>query len=214
MTNLKKITASVLALIMIISLAACGGNSIVGKWNYELPVKGIVENTVKNSTSDDDAIRQAYNELYKAFDGCKIIMSLELNSDGTYSFAPDKEAAEATLKQVKENLKTVLPKAYMAMGVTEEQFKQYLISNNQTIDQMVESVSGQLDIKSFTGMGSSGKYVFEDSKLYMFTGEEKDDSKYLEIDMKDNEFDVTKVEGDIAGFKGVDKLLPMTFKKA
>ena len=59
MTNLKKITASVLALIMIISLAACGGNSIVGKWNYELPVKGFVENTVKNSTSDDDAIRQA-----------------------------------------------------------------------------------------------------------------------------------------------------------
>ena len=88
-------------------------------------------------------------------------MSLELNSDGTYSFAPDKESAEATLKQVKENLKTVLPKAYMAMGFTEEQFKQYLISNNQTIDQMVESVSGQLDIKSFTGMGSSGKYVFQ-----------------------------------------------------
>ena len=48
----------------------------------------------------------------------------------------------------------------------------------------------------------------------MFTGEEKDDSKYLEIDMKDNEFDVTKVEGDISGFKGVDDLLPMTFKKA
>ena len=72
MTNLKKITASVLALMMIISLAACGGNTIVGKWNYELEVKDIVENSVKNSVNETDSTQQAmYDELFKAFDGWK-----------------------------------------------------------------------------------------------------------------------------------------------
>lgn len=215
MTNLKKITASVLALMMIISLAACGGNTIVGRWNYELEVKDIVENSVKNSVNETDSTQQAmYDELFKAFDGCTIILSLELNADGTYHFAPDKESAEEAMKQVKENLKTVLPKAYMAMGLTEEQFKQYLVSKKQTLDQMVESVAGRFDIGSLTGSESYGQYVFEDGKLYMYTGKEKDDSAYLETKLSGNELEVTKVEGEISGFKGVENLLPMTFKKA
>ena len=216
MKNLKKITAIVLALIIIASLAACsGGNSIVGKWNYDLQFKDLVESMVKQNLSTSDEKTEAmYDELFKAFDDCSVIVTLEFKDDGTFTFAADKASAEAAVEKVKANLKTAIPKAYAAMGVSEDDFDRYLKLQGKTIDDLVAEFSKQFNVSSFDTMESSGKYVLEGNKLYMYTGDTKNDSEYCEIEMKGNEFDITKVNGDIESLKGVDSLLPMKFTKA
>ena len=177
--------------------------------------KDLVESMVKQNLSTSDEKTEAmYDELFKAFDDCSVIVTLEFKDDGTFTFAADKASAEAAVEKVKANLKTAIPKAYAAMGVSEDDFDRYLKLQGKTIDDLVAEFSKQFNVSSFDTMESSGKYVLEGNKLYMYTGDTKNDSEYCEIEMKGNEFDITKVNGDIESLKGVDSLLPMKFTKA
>ncbi len=211
--HIKKITAMVLALMIIVSLAACGGQnesasdkSIVGKWNHELVYRDYIDKVYqKNQGSVDPKLQVFCDELYKAFDGFKINVILELKDDGTFTFSPDDESVKAAVEKVKENLKTAIPDAFKAIGITDEQIKARGIS----VDDMVNTINEGIDNFNY-----SGEYFYKDNKLYLYDeGKERNDSQYLDIELDDNEFIVKKINGDVKGFQGLDALLPITFKK-
>lgn len=216
MNNLKKITAFVLALMIVVSLAACGGQSegedesdkaIVGNWNHELVYRDYIDKVFQQSQgSVDPKLQVFYDELYKAFDGFKINVILELKDDGTFVFTPDNESVKAAVEKVKENLKNVIPNALKAIGITDEQMK----ARGVSIDDMVNKINEGIDKFNY-----SGEYFYKDNKLYLYDeGKERNDSQYLDIELNDNEFIVKKINGDVKGFQGLNALLPITFKKA
>lgn len=215
MNNLKKITAFVLALMIVVSLAACNDQnedesqsdkSIVGNWNHELVYRDYIDKVYqKDQSSIDPKLQVFYDELYKAFDNFKLDVVLELKDDGTFTFSPDDESVKAAVEKVKENLKTVIPNALKAIGITDEQIKARGIS----VDDMVSNINEGIDNFNY-----SGEYFYKDNKLYLYDeGKEKNDSQYLDIELDDNEFIVKKINGDVKGFQGLDALLPITFKK-
>ena len=217
MTKVKRITAALLILIMAVSLCACSpGNPLAGKWNYNLKFSDIVDSYVKNSIqSADESQKAMYEELYKAFDNCDILLTMEFNNDKSFKFAIDEESANSAVEKIKENMKTAIPNAFKAMGMSDEVFEKYLKSQNKTVDDLVNQFTEEFSVEQLTnGVGASGMYELEDNKLFLFSGDKRVDDNYCEVEIKGNELSITKVNGPVEGFKSVENILPMKFTKA
>ena len=217
MTKLKRITAAVLVLILAVSLCACsGGNPLAGKWNYNLKFNDIVDSYVKNSISSADQSQKAmYEELYKAFDDCDVMLTMEFNNDKSFKFSIDDESAQKAIEKIKENMKTAIPNAFKAMGMSDEVFEKYLKSQNKTVEDLVNQFTEEFSVDQLTkGVGASGYYELEGNKLFIFTGDARVDSNYCDVEIKGNEFSITKINGTVEGFKSVENILPMKFTKA
>ena len=217
MTKVKRITAALLALILAVSLCACSpGNPLAGKWKYNLKFSDIVDSYVKSSISSAEESQKAmYEELYKAFDDCDVLLTIEFNNDKSFKFAIDDESAKSAIEKIKENMKTAIPNAFKAMGMSDEVFEQYLKSQNKTVDDLVNQFTEEFSVEQLTnGVGASGFYELEDNKLFLFSGDKRVDANYCDIEIKGSEFSITKVNGTVEGFKNVNDLLPMKFTKA
>ena len=206
---IKKLTALALALIIIVSLASCGCeryNPLVGKWNYKFSIKDFTETVIQfNKDSLDPSLQAIYGDILKVLDKFGIDVTLEFRDDGTFSFAPDVDAARAVVEKAEEKLKTILTKVFKVFGVNEDQIK----AKEKSIDDIINSINKAIDSFEY-----SGKYVFENNKLYLYDEDkEKNDSQYLDIELAVKEFTVIKINGDVKGFQGMDALVPMTFKR-
>ena len=217
MTKLKRITAVLLVVIFAVSLCACSpGNPLAGKWNYNLKFNDIIESYVKNSiNSADESQKAMYEELYKAFDDCDVMLTMEFNNDKSFKLAIDEDSAQASIVKIKENMKTAIPNAFKAMGMSDEVFEKYLKSQNKTVEDLVNQFTEEFSVDQLTkGVGASGNYELEDNKLFLFSGDERVDANYCEVEIKGNELSITKVNGTVEGFKSVENILPMKFTKA
>ena len=217
MTKLKRITAVLLVVIFAVSLCACSpGNPLAGKWNYNLKFNDIIESYVKNSiNSADESQKAMYEELYKAFDDCDVMLTMEFNNDKSFKLAIDEDSAQASIVKIKENMKTAIPNAFKAMGMSDEVFEKYLKSQNKTVEDLVNQFTEEFSVDQLTkGVGTSGYYELEDNKLFLFTGDKRVDANYCEVEIKGNELSITKVNGTVEGFKSVENILPMKFTKA
>jgi len=202
---------------MTVSLCACSpGNPLAGKWNYNLKFSDIVDSYVKNSIqSADESQKAMYEELYKAFDDCDVMLTMEFNNDKSFKLAIDDESAKSAIKKIKENMKTAIPNAFKAMGMSDEVFEKYLKSQNKTVEDLVNQFTEEFSVDQLTkGVGASGNYELEDNKLFLFTGDKRVDANYCEVEIKGNELSITKVNGTVEGFKSVENILPMKFTKA
>ncbi len=215
MKLMKSVTALLLAAAIIFLVCACSPKEpLIGKWSYELPFSDIVQSYVKNVIdSADNSQKAMYEELFKAFDGCTVNLVLEFKNDNTFNYAPDKDSAVASVEKIKDNLKTAIPAAYKAIGLGDEEFGAYLKAQGKTINELVEEMSKEFSVDKLTnGVQASGIFAHEGNRLYLFK-DEKDDSKYCEITLEGDKLTVTKVVGEVDGFKNVEKLLPMKFTK-
>ena len=112
-------------------------------------------------------------------------------------------------------MKTALPNAFKAMGMSDEVFEKYLKSQNKTVEDLVNQFTEEFSVDQLTkGVGASGYYELEDNKLFLFTGDKRVDANYCEVEIKGNELSITKVNGTVEGFKSVENILPMKFTKA
>ena len=217
MTKLKRITAVLLVVIFAVSLCACSpGNPLTGKWNYNLKFSDIVDSYVKNSIqSADESQKAMYEELYKAFDDCDVMLTMEFNNDKSFKLAIDEDSAQASIVKIKENMKTAIPNAFKAMGMSDEVFEKYLKSQNKTVEDLVNQFTEEFSVDQLTkGVGASGNYELEDNKLFLFSGDERVDANYCDVEINGSELSITKVNGTVEGFKSVENILPMKFTKA
>ncbi len=217
MTKFKRITAVLLVVIFAVSLCACSpGNPLAGKWNYNLKFNDIIESYVKNSIqSADESQKAMYEELYKAFDDCDVMLTMEFNNDKSFKLAIDEDSAQASIVKIKENMKTAIPNAFKAMGMSDEVFEKYLKSQNKTVEDLVNQFTEEFSVDQLTkGVGASGNYELEDNKLFLFSGDERVDANYCDVEINGSELSITKVNGTVEGFKSVENILPMKFTKA
>ena len=217
MTKFKRITAVLLVVIFAVSLCACSpGNPLAGKWNYNLKFNDIIESYVKNSiNSADESQKAMYEELYKAFDDCDVMLTMEFNNDKSFKLAIDEDSAQASIVKIKENMKTAIPNAFKAMGMSDEVFEKYLKSQNKTVEDLVNQFTEEFSVDQLTkGVGASGNYELEDNKLFLFSGDERVDANYCDVEINGSELSITKVNGTVEGFKSVENILPMKFTKA
>ncbi len=209
--TLKRTVALLLVVMMLAALTACSGNSVAGKWKYELDFNKYIDKISSSALDGAEAARQEiFKEFTKLFDGVSIDIYIEFNDDGTYSTYTDSDSAKAAEEKIKESMKTALPKVYAAMGID---FDAYLKQSDMTLEKAVESALESFDFSELQAAGSKGKYRYDNGKIYV--GEDEvDESKYLTVELKDNKLTVTDVAGDAAGFeKYKEFLFPMEFTK-
>ncbi len=210
-TKIKKAVALLLVMMMIAALTACSGNSIVGKWKYRLDFSKYAEQmTGSGLEALDDTQKTYYEEFLKAFDDASVDIIIEFKDDGTFTINMDEDSVKAAEDKIKEGLRTALPKAFTAMGID---IDSYLTDAKITMEQFVENALQSLNLSELQTSLNSGKYRYEDGKIY--TGEDEvDESSYLVVELKNDTLTVTDVVGEAGGFDQYkEAFLPMEFTK-
>ena len=200
MRKLYKITALAIVLALMLSLTACSNDSIVGKWRYSFDMSAYAKSMSANMTEAvSDSEKQAYGEMFTAFDGVTFDMIMEFKPDGTYSFTADGDTVDAAQEKVTAGMKEALPKMYSALGVD---LDAYLKQFNTTLDALVATTMQTFDFSVLKESDISGAYRLEGDKLYTTgKGQEEDTSRYLSVEVKADTLTITDVVGNVEGFE-------------
>ena len=228
--NLKRTVSLLIAVLLVFSLAACGENnsgntdsteaqinteantSIVGKWNYKLDFKTVMESSKDEAYKDQEAL---YESMLKAFSGITIDLFFEFDENNSFKFYADEESAKKAVEQMKEKLIDVLPDMFEAMGVSKEDYAKYLESSGMTEEELAASYAQNMNTDSITKMSTKGTYKAEDGKLCLATDDDKiDESAYITYEVSGDKLTFKDYTGDVkilGNFK--DKAFPMVMER-
>ena len=154
---MKKITAFLLALVMALSLAACGSKDdskqLVGTWQCALDL----------TEKMDEEMAANLGTEYTSEVPVSLYLTTVFNEDGTFSMSPDLDATteslNAYIQALKPALVELLYKEAEDRGMTRDEFDSALADSGLTVESQVDSdVESELD---------SGKYKLEDGRLYL-----------------------------------------------
>ena len=223
MKKLSKLPASLLALALLLSLAACsGGSKIAGVWTCTMDVKKAMEASGDLSAASDDASSEEAQALQDVLnqmcEGVTMQMVLNLKEDDSYTLKVDETSAKAAADAMQSNLSAILPNLLSAMfNVPVDQLDDALSSLGVSLDEMIRSTSEQFNVQELVDQlaqnGSKGSYRFEDGKLYLTEeGKTEDAAQYLTVELGENEFKVTETNG-VEAFKDLAQQTPLVFTK-
>ena len=211
---MKKFLALLLALVMVISLCACGSNeetkedngqagvvennqgstnegekeepTIVGKWSSELDFSNIMALVPGLDELDDDMkeIMMPKNLSMK--------INFEFKDSGTASISVEAKAAvEEYVEQVTSNLTDYLANALEDQGISVADFETLSgMSLEDYVSTMMDEQVGTMveDLATQLDASNEGEYKFEGDKLYL--GENGVFDDYLTIKLENNKFTV------------------------
>ena len=226
----KRAFALVISLIMILSLAACGGknntqnadkpaatespanNSIVGTWKYTLDFKTVMESEGQEAYEGQQGL---YESMLKAFSGITLDLYFEFDDNHKFKFYADEESAKQAVEQLKSRIKDLLPDMFEAMGVSKEDYDKYLAQSGMTEDELAESYTKNMDTDDLTDMSATGIYKAQDGKLYMANeGDDFNDSAYISYEISGNKLRFTEFTGDVDYLGGLkDYAFPMEMER-
>lgn len=186
MKKVRKLVISLLALVMVLSMCACGGKSgedLVGTWSLEYDLS--------------DALAGELGEGYEEFNSPLVMkMMFEFNEDGTFriyteedSFVTNFEtwADEFVTFSVDMMYEMLKEQSGLEKADADAAFQETYGKSIE--DYMREEVAAQLDARSLVQeMATSGKYETSGDKLHMSEGD-------AEIDK--NAYDIFSVSGDV-----------------
>ena len=151
---MKKITAFLLALVMALSLAACGSKDdskqLVGTWQCALDL----------TEKMDEEMAANLGTEYTSEVPVSLYLTTVFNEDGTFSMSPDLDATteslNAYIQALKPALVELLYKEAEDRGMTRDEFDSVLALFD--VSTLLSDVESELD---------SGKYKLEDGRLYL-----------------------------------------------
>ena len=220
MKNAKKLLSVLLAAVLMLALAACGGKSdaekIVGTWVCELDMTDIYNESVYDT------------EIDMTVDSLVVDMVFTFNADGTYTSGMDEDSYRAAMTAALETGKESL-KGYM-----DETVQQLAAGYGLTIDEVISQL-GCADMDEFYTMmlgtslddyiaetleasvteavnasRTSGTYEAKDGVLYSVSNGEEGSEAYEFIDDNTLQFSATEATDN-------DELLsqfyPLTLKR-
>ncbi|MBR4761945.1 MAG: hypothetical protein IK086_04855 [Clostridia bacterium] len=192
---MKKISAVVLAVVLVISalsLAGCGSKkSIVGKWETEVDIG----EAVSNSLGDES------EELAEAFKDVNIVAkySFEFTDEGKFSMLLDEDALVESFKGSKDAFKKFFNEYLGAMAETMGMgIDDLLDAQGLTIDELVDEAldeSVEAMKENLSDASKKGTYKIDGQKLFLAEeGEDFTDDEYVEFEFEDdNKIKFTKI---------------------
>ena len=158
---MKKITAFLLALVMALSLAACGSKDdskqLVGTWQCALDL----------TEKMDEEMAANLGTEYTSEVPVSLYLTTVFNEDGTFSMSPDLDATTESLNAYIQALKPAL----VDRGMTRDEFDSALADSGLTVESQVDSVLALFDVSTLLSDVESeldsGKYKLEDGRLYL-----------------------------------------------
>lgn len=165
----EKITALLLALVMALSLAACGSKDdskqLVGTWQCALDL----------TKKMDEEMAANLGTEYTSEAPVSLYLTTVFNEDGTFSMSPDLDATteslNAYIQALKPALVELLYKEAEDRGMTRDEFDSALADSGLTVESQVDSVLALFDVSTLLSDVESeldsGKYKLEDGRLYL-----------------------------------------------
>lgn len=165
----EKITALLLALVMALSLAACGSKDdskqLVGTWQCALDL----------TEKMDEEMAANLGTEYTSEVPVSLYLTTVFNEDGTFSMSPDLDATteslNAYIQALKPALVELLYKEAEDRGMTRDEFDSALADSGLTVESQVDSVLALFDVSTLLSDVESeldsGKYKLEDGRLYL-----------------------------------------------
>lgn len=165
---MKKISAFLLALVLALSLTACGSNEsrqLVGTWQC------VVDITAQMDTEMSDALDSEYASEVPM----QMYLTTVFNDDGTFTMGMDTNATTVSFTAYIQALKPVIVElSYQEaekQGMTREEYDKVLAESDLTVDSLVDSVLSAFDVSALLGgIGgdiTSGSYKAEKGRLYL-----------------------------------------------
>ena len=166
---MKKITALLLALVMALSLAACGSKDdskqLVGAWQCALDL----------TEKMDEEMAANLGTEYTSEVPVSLYLTTVFNEDGTFSMSPELDATteslNAYIQALKPALVELLYKEAEDRGMTRDEFDSALADSGLTVESQVDSVLALFDVSTLLSDVESeldsGKYKLEDGRLYL-----------------------------------------------
>ena len=203
MKKVRSLAALLLAVMMVVSLAACNGGAggdsapvtIVGKWKTTMNVGEMMK---KAAESSSETMPSGSEAMLKVYDGVVADMTMEFTEDGKCTGSVGEESRKAMIEKLKENMKDILPEMFAAQGVSEEQLDQYFAQKGITREDFVNQYTDQMEksMNESLGKGTNSTYRIDGDKLYITKeGEKEDTSHYVVFTLTADKLTFTDVVG-------------------
>lgn len=184
---MKKITAMLLCLVLVLSLCACGAKeNLVGTWKANIELADLMNKEI--AASGDEAMAEAMN-----LESFQLPLILELREDGTCTMKVDPEAMAASADKLAADLTEGLKAYFVTMlqqqGLEVEDPTEFLTTMGLDLDALVAEMKDQfLSEDTFAEFTMDSKYKAEDGKIYF--------SDDLESEINADEYNTYTLKGD------------------
>ena len=165
MKRTHRLAALMTALMMTLSLCACGGakEDLTGKWTTNINMAKVF--------NDEMAAADPTMAEYMSLDTFDLPLVLELKADGTYTMTVDPAAMEESMGKLVQAMSTGL-EAYFAAVFAEQGLEmdvhEALEAMGMDLDALVEELSAELTSEEmFDSFTTEGKYKAEKGRLYL-----------------------------------------------
>lgn len=202
---MKKLLAILLAVMMLLSLTACGKSgsdepTIVGSWKGSMDLSAIMASIYQIEIEDPIPFG----------------MTFTFNADNTYSVAVDEESLDAFMDAVVDMVVGMMSSMYGE----EFDLETMLAEEGMTMDEFTEEIMASVNMDSILGSIAAQKayYKYEDGKFYTAKTKEAldagdyDDCTYITLTGKT--MTITDIEQDGEKMSEVmPDMFPMVFTR-
>lgn len=179
MKKITKLTVLLLAMVMVLSLCACGGNdagkALVGTWALDCDLADAMSDELGSDYADFNA-------------PLKLTLLFDFNEDGTYKmYIEESSFVESFNSWVDAFLDYSVEMTYdifEAQGMSREETDEVVMQNfGMSVEEyMRETVASSLDASDLArSVESTGTYETKGNKLYLAEGSSKIDEHYYDI---------------------------------
>lgn len=199
---MKKALSLVMAIVLVLSLAACSNKTIVGKWVSDYELKNILDLKFDNAlkSTDNRLLSTVLENLRKSYEDITVKEILQINEDNTYKLYFDTGNAKSLLDK---NIRDITTK-------TIEEDKDGSKLGTSAVDSVVDMYIDVLDFEKALSTVVEDEYKIEGDKFYFSN---RDAASYGIFTIKGDKLSFSEVNGSIAESEKSSKVLIREFTR-